>query len=101
MYPNEKSFLLPYGFDAPKCGSIPEKENTHFIIGFVGRLDIYTKGLDLLIDSFELFLQSVPNSKLWIVGDSKEMPLLRQKVIEKDIQKKENQIQGSLLRGQK
>jgi glycosyltransferase involved in cell wall biosynthesis len=38
----------------------------------VGRLDIYTKGIDLLVDAFEDFQKQNPNSKLWIIGDGPE-----------------------------
>jgi glycosyltransferase involved in cell wall biosynthesis len=38
------------------------------IIGFVGRLDIYTKGLDLLLKGFLDFQKEVPNCVLWIIG---------------------------------
>jgi glycosyltransferase involved in cell wall biosynthesis len=72
LYPNTKSFLLPYGFETPK--NLPNKITNQetFIIGFVGRLDIYTKGLDILIMAYKRFVANVPNSELWIVGDSNE-----------------------------
>ncbi|MBK9994223.1 MAG: glycosyltransferase [Saprospiraceae bacterium] len=44
-------------------------KNDSFTIGFVGRLDTYTKGLDLLVEAFYEFQKSQPNSKLWIIGD--------------------------------
>ncbi len=72
IFPNNKSFLLPYGFEASETISTEKKATGDFIIGFVGRLDIYTKGLDLLVNSFQKFNQIYPKSKLWIVGDSDE-----------------------------
>ncbi len=51
FYQNKKSFLLPYGFEAPYISLNPKQKNDVFTIGFVGRLDVYTKGLDLLIEA--------------------------------------------------
>jgi len=85
MFPNNKAFLLPYGFEAPKIEPINKNEKSDFIIGFVGRLDIYTKGLDLLLEAFEQFQKSNSNSKLWIVGDSAERTRLEQMIAEKNL----------------
>ena len=80
IYPNSKSFLLPYGFEI--ATDLPTKQSNKetFIIGFVGRLDIYTKGLDLLITAFKHFITNAPNSELWIVGDSNEKSTLEELV---------------------
>lgn len=71
LYPNSKSQLVPYGFNAQQIISrkIVVKE---FLIGFCGRLDIHTKGLDVLLRAFTLFKKQVPHSTLWIIGDSNE-----------------------------
>jgi glycosyltransferase involved in cell wall biosynthesis len=68
IYPNAKSFLLPYGFESDTNFGTPIK-NADFTIGFVGRLDTYTKGLDLLMKAFVIFQKQFPLSKLWIIGD--------------------------------
>lgn len=68
IFPMAKSFLLPYGFEFSNTPTIPIK-NTEFTVGFVGRLDVYTKGLDLLMEAFLLFQKKHPNSKLWIIGE--------------------------------
>lgn len=52
-----------------------------FIIGFVGRLDIYTKGLDMLINSFAAFAKEVPQTELWILGDSDERATLESLIV--------------------
>lgn len=62
------SFLLPYGFDIPEYKETHSK-NIDFTVGFVGRLDVHTKGLDLLLEAFNIFQKENPNSKLWIIGD--------------------------------
>jgi glycosyltransferase involved in cell wall biosynthesis len=72
IFPTDKTKLLPYGFQMT-VQEIPRNvvcEN--MIVGFVGRLDIYTKGIDLLVDAFEDFQKQNPNSKLWIIGDGPE-----------------------------
>lgn len=72
LFPSQKSVLLPYGFDLDDQGAVPLSSSAPFTIGFVGRLDIHTKGLDLLLDSFEVFLQTVPNARLWLIGDGSD-----------------------------
>jgi len=67
IWHNDKSVLIPYGFQLPAYGSL--KASGNFTIGFCGRLDSYTKGLDILLRSFAFFLQLVPNAELWIIGD--------------------------------
>ena len=87
LYPNHKTFLLPYGFEP---GALPVKQYTTsqdpFIIGFLGRLDIYTKGLDLLLEAFAVFHKQEPNARLWIVGDSNERAQLEKMIAEQGLQ---------------
>jgi glycosyltransferase involved in cell wall biosynthesis len=82
-------FLMPYGFEADTSPTTvaPEKEDV-FIIGFVGRLDIYTKGLDLLLEAFETFQKKEKNAKLWIVGDSNEREEFEKMIAAKKMQNK-------------
>ena len=77
IFPNSKSSLLPYGYRASGDLSPQKSTNPHFTIGFIGRLDIYTKGLDLLMAAFALFYQECPSAQLWIVGDSSEKGTLQ------------------------
>jgi len=69
LYPNNKSFLFPYGFDVDENKVIETKKTSTFVIGYMGRLDIFHKGLDILINAYEKFLKKVPDSQLWIIGD--------------------------------
>lgn len=55
--------------------------NENFIL-FMGRLQIYEKGLDLLLDAFKLFYQDFNNIKLIIAGDGRDRNKL-EKLIEK------------------
>lgn len=76
IFPNDKAKLIPYGFDS--SGLSPDKSASTpgmFVVGFVGRLDIYTKGLDLLLDAFADFIQHQPQAQLWIVGGGEETKL--------------------------
>jgi len=84
IYPNHKQIILPYGFDRPRMDSFIKKHNNTFIIGFVGRIDIHTKGLDLLTKAFAKF-QKDKSTKLWIVGDSNETPQLKTMLKEEGI----------------
>ena len=88
LFPNSKSFLLPYGYEVPNSLTVKKVPSEKFIVGFVGRLDIYTKGLDLLIDAFTQFSSKMEQTELWIVGDSKERKELERLIEKKQIQKK-------------
>jgi glycosyltransferase involved in cell wall biosynthesis len=84
IYPKATSFLLPYGFESDISLGYSVK-NTDFTIGFVGRLDTYTKGLDLLMEAFTIFQKTYPNSKLWIVGDGEGKGYLENFISEKQL----------------
>ncbi|MFD2602749.1 glycosyltransferase family 4 protein [Flavobacterium suzhouense] len=77
IFKKDNVVLLPYGFvnNYPVETKGPNKEN--IIFGFIGRLDIYTKGLDTLLHAFKKFHYNYPDSKLWIVGDSNERETLQ------------------------
>ena len=89
IFPNKKSILTPYGFNAPESTSplIPKDEKL-FIIGFVGRLDIYTKGLDLLLKAFKSFTPRNVEARLWIVGDSNQCKALKKEVANLNLEDK-------------
>jgi glycosyltransferase involved in cell wall biosynthesis len=84
IYPNAKSFLLPYGFEA-NTAEVSVSKNKDFTIGFVGRLDTHTKGLDLLMEAFYQFQKTEVNSKLWIIGDGEGRDFLEQFILEKKL----------------
>ncbi len=50
------------------------------VIGFCGRLDIYYKGLDLLIDGFASYLLEGGKGELWLIGDGPDRPILEEQV---------------------
>lgn len=77
----DKIALIPYGFDAPDTPSAVRRQpENKFVIGFCGRADIYTKGLDALIGGFSLFHEEHPESELRIIGDGRDMPVLKRMV---------------------
>jgi len=84
IFPKADSFLLPYGFDFNENTSKPFK-NEDFTIGFVGRLDTHTKGLDLLMEAFDLFQKKYPHSKLWIIGEGEGKTYLENFIAEKQL----------------
>ena len=89
IFPNDKAMLTPYGFKAnAQMTALKDKDVKNFIIGFVGRLDIYTKGLDLLLEAFESFVAHDEGARLWIVGDSHERKVLQQEVARRKMQDK-------------
>jgi glycosyltransferase involved in cell wall biosynthesis len=80
IYRTNKTFLLPYGFDMEVTKDVLTKKGKSFIIGFVGRLEIYTKGLDLLLVAFKDFQQAHPNSTLWLIGDGPQKTILQEMI---------------------
>jgi glycosyltransferase involved in cell wall biosynthesis len=85
---SSKVFLMPYGFEINSVvNQVNKSTNKKFIIGFIGRLDIYTKGLDLLLDAFKLFNERDKKACLWIIGDSDQRSKLNQMVISRGIEK--------------
>jgi glycosyltransferase involved in cell wall biosynthesis len=87
IYRNNKSQLIAYGYQK-ECAEIAQPAEEKFIIGFCGRIDIYTKGLDLLADAFARLKKQAPEAALWILGDGSEryqlVQLLRDKNISDD-----------------
>jgi glycosyltransferase involved in cell wall biosynthesis len=84
---NSKSVLLPYGFESNKEIEIQDSTNPEIVFGFIGRLDIYTKGLDTLLKAFQRFHRKQPEAKLWIIGDSNEKPILEKLIKDKLLDK--------------
>ncbi len=94
IYPNDKNFLLPYGFELETSETRVQPNQNTFTIGFVGRLDTWTKGLDLLIQAFHDFQKMESNSILWIIGDGPGKVDLENFI-------KENKVQNVVLWGSK
>ncbi|MFN8334339.1 MAG: glycosyltransferase family 4 protein [Cyclobacteriaceae bacterium] len=62
--------LLPYGFTPGEVSTKKSDHRSRMVIGFVGRLDVYTKGLDLLLDALAAI--SDMDIEVWIIGDGPE-----------------------------
>jgi len=72
-------YLVPNGQnpDEVEISIISKKQNSFPIFGFCGRLDVETKGLDLLLKGFAEYLDnSGKKGELWLIGDGKEKELL-------------------------
>ncbi len=80
IYANKKTVLIPYGFDMPETKTFVPDDLSKFIIGFCGRLDVFTKGLNELVDGFKLFLHHNSHAQLWLIGDSNEKAALQERV---------------------
>ena len=85
IFINNKSVLLPYGFENEHKIEPKFPTNETIIFGFIGRLDVYTKGLDVLLKAFQQFVSNVPNAQLWIVGDSNEKNKLEELIFKLNI----------------
>lgn len=76
IYPAAKYSLVPYGFEVD---NLPQAtlSNKSYTIGFCGRIDIYTKGLDLLLTAFAQAKDNISNARLCIIGDGAELSTLK------------------------
>jgi glycosyltransferase involved in cell wall biosynthesis len=72
IFNTKNIILLPYGFENNPRVEFKKNTDQSIVFGFIGRLDIYTKGLDTLIKAFKKFHAKEPSSMLWILGDSKQ-----------------------------
>lgn len=80
IWVNNKSCLIPYGYEYQQEIEKKTINSSKFIIGFIGRIDIYTKGLDILLEGFTYFQKRNKNAELWIVGDGEELETLKNSV---------------------
>ena len=76
IFPNNKSVLIPYGFDVPEEKHFAPNTAT-FRIAYCGRLDIHTKGLDELLTGFKTFHEYHQDSSLWMIGEGEGMVSLK------------------------
>jgi glycosyltransferase involved in cell wall biosynthesis len=84
FYPAARQVCIPYGFEvSPDNHPLPEYHR--FIIGYCGRIDIHTKGLDVILDGFQGIKQLIPHAECWIIGDGAERTALEAQIQENNI----------------
>jgi glycosyltransferase involved in cell wall biosynthesis len=66
--------IIPNGVPAELISQSP---GVGEYILYLGRIDIYGKGLDILINAYSEFLQAFPSIKLVIAGDGRDMERFR------------------------
>ena len=75
IFPKKKYILIPNGQDIEALQFTPQPldKKGKLVWGFCGRIDIYTKGLDLLVKAFALWNRKRnKNVSLWLIGDGSE-----------------------------
>lgn len=70
--------VIPNGV-APELFSLPTQKGDYIL--YLGRIDIYGKGLDLLVEAYAEFYRSYPDVKLLIAGDGRDMEDLKSSVM--------------------
>lgn len=83
--PGKKYALIPYGFDTTPlklyhAAAEQPLPSSKCIFSFCGRIDTYTKGLDLLITAFAQLAKQDAQVELWMIGDSEQRVALQQSV---------------------
>ncbi len=86
LYRTDKTVLINYGFEKIQSDLNTISSKKDIIFGFVGRLDVYTKGLDILMESFAAFSKLYPEPKLWIIGDGTEKEKLHQMIKQNNLE---------------
>jgi glycosyltransferase involved in cell wall biosynthesis len=72
--PDARATVIPNGVSAQFLAVEPREEP---YILFLGRLDTYTKGLDILLEEYAPFARSHPDIRLVIAGDGPDMERLK------------------------
>lgn len=88
QYPTcQKSVVIENGFFfSKKCDdSVIGFESKEPIYVSMGRLE-YVKGFDLLIEAFEIVVQTIPKAQLWLVGDGSARRSLEDQAMTKHLQ---------------
>ena len=89
IYDKANTCLLPYGYEFNSDTAHHKSEQkSELIFGFLGRIDMYTKGLDLMLSAFADKAKNHNEAKLWIIGDGDDRSILESKVKELKIEQK-------------
>lgn len=72
IYHNHKSVMIPYGFTRNRQDDANVEKQHIFTAVYCGRIAIYHKGLDIMLEGFARFAKNNPSSQLIIIGDGKE-----------------------------
>lgn len=77
------SKVIPNGFNIEEISVKKWYSHEIPVFGYVGRLSMYHKGLDLLIKGFKQYLEKGnPKARLWLVGDGEAKNALREMIYE-------------------
>jgi len=69
--------LIPNGMDFQQIPTdLVSKKDSNLTFGFLGRLDTYHKGLDLMLAGFKKYLDNGGKGKLELIGAGKDRPAL-------------------------
>jgi glycosyltransferase involved in cell wall biosynthesis len=79
LFSNKKnhSVVIPNGISAELLQT-PVSRGTYLL--YYGRIDVYGKGLDLLLKAYREFVCSFPDIKLIVAGDGRDMPQFQEQI---------------------
>ena len=69
--------VIPNGVPAELLSSLARPSDGKGYILFLGRIDIYGKGLDTLLEAYADVYRSFPETRLVVAGDGRDMELFR------------------------
>jgi hypothetical protein len=71
LYPRTKIKIIPNGaniiFNKSKLVNLKKKNSKKLIVGYLGRYDFYIKGLDILINEYQLYIRESLKNKISLV----------------------------------
>jgi len=74
----KKNFhIIPNGVASGLLG-MPYNEGEYIL--YLGRIDMYGKGLDTLLDAYRIFLEESPGMRLVIAGDGRDKEIFKEKI---------------------
>lgn len=90
LFANSKTVLIPYGFTTAASPAVVNHQNNQvpIVYGFVGRLDMHTKGLDLLLKAFASVVATKSEARLWLVGDGADRSAIERLIAELNLEHK-------------
>jgi len=77
---NFPSLIMPMTVEPERFIYSRDNQQNLKIITYIGNLEIYKDSLDILIEAFSLFCKERTDYKLWLVGEGKDMQILKHKV---------------------
>lgn len=79
--------LIPNGQDLEELPFVKKEASNKLVFGFCGRIDIYHKGLDLMLKGFSQYRDMGGTGSLELIGDGADMKKLQSQTLKLGVEK--------------